>query len=1122
LITEKQYELLEQSWELIPGLIESLHSGDEGVREKIRQLFYFLTDHLSRGEDLQFSTGFAVLSYIGTKYNLDGALLFRLHLFRKFLHRDDPSNGDENWKSGLFAIALLIANLLDRIPGPEIEALEVPLSHFKGDEEKGMEYIPQERVVFTGRKSEEGWEVLREKVGGRRAFIKTEQTVFDKDLTELHRLGFSNVTLLLKEIRADESGILHPAVIIVEPDFIMDVTAVASCVQPHGNFPAIHLLNKFLPHQNSKYLMAGHVANYFLDQLMENPGLSYTELIKNAFSIDPVAFCALPDEDIQHIARSGMVFYKNISRLIRTNFLADGRELNQFSIEPSFYSPGNGLQGRLDLLYRDRARKKSEIFELKSGSTFRPNSYGINPSHYAQTMLYYLILKDLYPRDENLSAYIIYAKDDKETLRFAPAVRAFQHQTLALRNQLYIKELKMQSAQKVGTEAFTKYSGIAELEDMAGFIGSNARDVAKNWKRLDETEKRYLLEFYAFISREFAHSKTASGGNPEARKGLSALWLDDIKSKEGRFALLSGLKIIKDLSGDPNPRLVFSPENSPQKLANFRTGDAVVLYAQGQRGKNAPFTRVYRGTLIEQNQEKLTVRLRSRLSKTEKPDENTIWAMEPDVLESGFRHYYRSLATFMRAAKEKRSLWLGKTKPGRPEKREAVHFEGLTEEQNRVMNKIINSEDYFLLWGPPGTGKTSVIIKNLINYLVEREDQRILLLAYTNRAVDEICDAIKSLGPEFVRDTTRIGSRYGTSPRHRELLLERGIAGLSDRKQTADFLQSKKIYVSTVSSFYGKWDIQKLVPFDTVIIDEASQILEPYLVGLLSCFDRSILIGDHCQLPAIVTQDTSRCELKHPELNKLGLQYLSDSLFERLYLLAKERGLDYACDSLSQQGRMHSDIAGFVSENFYGGGLDCLDQSIPGSERMRSDLVKYYPNGADQHTAGLFRSRILFANTAAEGSHLKTNLQEAEATLEFIEEYIALKGIEGEDQIGIICPYKAQIALISHLIEEKLPDYQSLITVDTVERYQGGARDVIILSLCTNHKSQLHTLVNENRHGLDRKLNVALTRAREQIVILGNAEILQQNATYSSLLDRADWIQIKNTSEAEMKNRVED
>ena len=122
---------------------------------------------------------------------------------------------------------------------------------------------------------------------------------------------------------------------------------------------------------------------------------------------------------------------------------------------------------------------------------------------------------------------------------------------------------------------------------------------------------------------------------------------------------------------------------------------------------------------------------------------------------------------------------------------------------------------------------------------------------------------------------------------------------------------------------------------------------------------------------------------------------------------------------------------------------------------------------------------------------------------DIIEKLMAIyehQGLElNKKSIGVITPYRAQIAQIQHIIQEKkLP--LSLLTVDTVERYQGGARDIIILSLCSNTASQVRSLVSLSTDGVDRKLNVALTRARQQIIVLGNATLLKDVGMYGELM----------------------
>jgi DNA replication ATP-dependent helicase Dna2 len=134
-------------------------------------------------------------------------------------------------------------------------------------------------------------------------------------------------------------------------------------------------------------------------------------------------------------------------------------------------------------------------------------------------------------------------------------------------------------------------------------------------------------------------------------------------------------------------------------------------------------------------------------------------------------------------------------------------------------------------------------------------------------------------------------------------------------------------------------------------------------------------------------------------------------------------------------------------------------------------------------------------------SNYKVNMEEAEKCIKLL---IQISKIYSEnnmtisqDTIGVITPYRAQIALIKSMLPDNISD---LVTVDTVERFQGGARDIIIFSTCTNRQSQLESLVSLSHEGVDRKLNVAITRAKEQFIMLGNETILLKNQVYANLI----------------------
>ena len=147
------------------------------------------------------------------------------------------------------------------------------------------------------------------------------------------------------------------------------------------------------------------------------------------------------------------------------------------------------------------------------------------------------------------------------------------------------------------------------------------------------------------------------------------------------------------------------------------------------------------------------------------------------------------------------------------------------------------------------------MLAETVKYLLKNTKQNILLLAYTNRAVDEICEAIHSFAEN---DYLRLGSRYSCDSRFDGRMFSVVTEKVEKRKELKEIIYRHRIFISTVATIVNRPLILKLKKFDTAVIDEASQILEPLLVGLLPSFRRFILIGDHKQLPAVVMQDKKK------------------------------------------------------------------------------------------------------------------------------------------------------------------------------------------------------------------------------------------------------------------------
>jgi DNA replication ATP-dependent helicase Dna2 len=336
--------------------------------------------------------------------------------------------------------------------------------------------------------------------------------------------------------------------------------------------------------------------------------------------------------------------------------------------------------------------------------------------------------------------------------------------------------------------------------------------------------------------------------------------------------------------------------------------------------------------------------------------------------------------------------------------------------------------------------------------------------------------------------------------------LNEKIRGIKKRRDLKQIIAQRRIFVSTVASMASKHELFQLKKFHRVIIDEASQVLEPMLVGLLPKFERFILIGDHKQLPAVVVQDVESSSIVDEDLQGIGLNNMRNSLFERLFKLCKQQNWDWAYAQLSHQGRMHQDIMAFPNQYFYENTLHILPSSLKFHEKQ----VKALPT-VEGIVSPLFDQlsdcRISFFGTPCDHTSitLKTNQFEAEKIGDLVEYYLQYFRQQGKEitknSIGIITPYRAQIAQIKSTLEAKKAPLD-LLTIDTVERYQGGAREVILISLCTNVERQLRSLVSVSEEGgVDRKLNVALTRAREHVVILGNPDILKLDPIYRALME---------------------
>ena len=620
-------------------------------------------------------------------------------------------------------------------------------------------------------------------------------------------------------------------------------------------------------------------------------------------------------------------------------------------------------------------------------------------------------------------------------------------------------------------------------------------------KALSALEKNYFYAVYNFITKELYTSKSGDV-DYEGRTGAASLWLSTLAEKCEAGEIIYDLKIKENHAADEYKAGLTLTAGSEMLhaetfLPNFRQGDAIILYERNCDTDNVTNKMVFKGNIEYLTENEIGIRLRATQQNPSVLPAESLYAIEHDTMDTTFRSMYQGLYAYLSARKERRDLLLSQRPPRFDKSLDSMIFCS-EDDFTRVALKAKAAQDYFLLIGPPGTGKTSCALKKMVETFHADKDVQILLLSYTNRAVDEICKSLASIAPAV--DFIRVGSELSCDEAYRGHLIENELSSCNRRSEVYERIRNCRIIVGTVAAISGKPELFRLKHFDVAIIDEATQILEPQLLGILcargedekDAIDKFVLIGDHKQLPAVVQQNAEQAAIYDESLLSIGLSNLKDSLFERLYrnctAACSSSAIHRSYDMLCRQGRMHPEVALFANRAFYGGRL--IPVGLPHQIEDSDTICRlaFYPSVPEKA-----------------GASAKINYSEARIVADLAVRIYEHHQSDFDESrtLGIITPYRSQIALIKKEIESVGIPVLNRILVDTVERFQGSERDVIIYSFCVNYPYQLKFLSNlteEEGVLIDRKLNVALTRARKQMFITGVPELLERNPLYKSLL----------------------
>jgi DNA replication ATP-dependent helicase Dna2 len=788
---------------------------------------------------------------------------------------------------------------------------------------------------------------------------------------------------------------------------------------------------------------------------------------------------------------------------------------NMVRAETFLLAPEIGLRGRLDLLWQQHGRRR--LLELKTGgaSGSLPRS-----AHKWQVQGYHALLT--VRRDSRMKkalATLLYSGTPEQAQDFGIpfTIRQLQ-QVNATRNVLALSHVTGVPPAPPGFSRCSKCVIQDQCLQVSALLNWQPPELSKPEQKSDEhspagsltgeegqmsaeqvlagektqTLTEQALSAFSAEDREFfaVYYRLLQKEGQEVEKQQAFLWQTSVAERVARGTAITELVPLGApvLTGQGEWQQTFRCLNTSE----LREGDEILL------SDGNPVTgEVVTGSILSVSSELVSVwtpELIARPALLDRYDTSIVHVRT-----------VQNLLRWLQADAHLRALVSGTLRPHFT-KQQVPQRPDFNNEQNLAVARALQMRDYLLIHGPPGTGKTSVIAE-IVKRLCQ-QGQRVLLAAFTNQAVDNM---LMRLDREGFHQYIRLGQERSVneSVRSRLLLTLSNPKTHEDSALTTDEIRALLRRSPVVASTTATWSSDKYTPqdpeqtsegallqFDVALIDEAGQLTIPAILGALRFAKRFILVGDERQLPPLVLSK----EASHQGLNA--------SLFGKLkqldesYLQEHQQEIS-ACVPLKVQYRMHEVISAFASRTFYRGQL----RAHYSVARRRLNLLKALPDTLPTNMAVLQALRadlpMVFLDVRGEASKSESKMSNAEACV--VREIIAgllARGVS-EDEIGVIAPYRAQVAnLRRHLFSENSgwSSVETPLSIDTVDRFQGGERSVIIISFATSTTPSTESQLREHLTNPHR-INVALTRAQRKLILVGNVAALENLALFKRLLD---------------------
>lgn len=770
--------------------------------------------------------------------------------------------------------------------------------------------------------------------------------------------------------------------VVVEPSYLVNATDVRAWV----DCPRIEYLNKLRGVPLKYEVVRGTVVHGVFEDVLN--GAETHDAVDDRVS-DAGLELGLLGRDADEVRDEVHEHARAIEGWLEQTRLGDSED--GWRTEKTLFDPLLGMKGRADAL-----RDGSPV-ELKTGSCDGDARF----KDKIQAACYALMLDS-----EPDTGVVLYTGNDGSPAREFRLSDGLVNFALRKRNEVAASETagRTPTGHEANAncstcfeyDACTVVAGRLEQESKAGTVGAP----------LPQEELDYFEKHHEVLERErrAVHEEHASLSSD-----------DDALDVEVRDAerLDGGWKLML--------------QKSPDDPTRITEGD-LVLISDGDPSKDAETAWVR-----EVRADTVVVRVGERIDATR---------IDPYPSTVTVDRYLVALHDFvLKSDERRRDVLLGRAPPEFNDIRVDGSYVDNNDAQDRAVARAVGARDFSLIQGPPGTGKTYTVAR-LVRALVSN-GERVLLSAFTNRAVD---NALEALLDQDFDDFVRLGTRDGV----RADMLEHRFDESGDPTERAAELRDASVVACTTATCASR--VMREQEFGYAVVDEASQLTEPATLAAVNLASRFVLVGDHEQLPPVSAAE-------------------APSMFERLADEHPESAV-----TLRRQYRMAQRIQAFSSKEFYDGALFPADDEV--ARRSLNDLA----DPPDEYV-----DPVTFVPVDGDEEE-NVNPAEAEA-VERVHEKLVQAGVP-RGRIAVIAPFRAQVAELSRRLPDETP-------VDTVDRFQGSSQDVVVLSFVAT--DDLDSPVFED----PRRLNVALTRAKRALVLVGNPDALRTDPFCSRLLDWA-------------------